>query len=514
MGLRRALTLLVLATLVPFLAFSAFAVHQSRREQSRDAEQVLLDAARALVVALDEHFDATSTALRVLGSSEQLDAGDYAAFHRQCLRALDARDEWRTISLFDVTGHRILMTSERIGAPLPGTPPALMAGFEKLVATRTPDVSDLFQSPVTGQHVVSLGVPIVRDGAVRWVISAGMTPGSLGRLATARRGHGEWKAMLLDRRGQPVGVTGTAPLAVPAEGTTEGVAHARSADGTTVLAAYSRSARFGWSAAVSAPMPGGIFEGMVRAIPSLGLAVLIVGLAGAVWAARRLSRPIEALALAAQRIGRGEAVSPVPSGVKEVAALSAALVGAGEERTRAAADLAKVTERLRILHEIDRKLVALKSPAAIAEAVLPRVRDLLGVPRVIVNLFNVEEGVVEWLAAAGRRRVYVGPRVRYSLAMAGDLAALRRGEPQVIDVDALPPSDEAKALLQSGVHVYMVVPMFAGGELIGSVSFGGETGEFPPEQVSIAQDLATQLAIAITQARLTEHAQRRAGEVG
>src|SRR5207249_7531330 len=59
MGLRRALTLLVLATLVPFLAFSAFAVHQSRREQSRAAEQVLLDAAKALVMALDEHFDAT-----------------------------------------------------------------------------------------------------------------------------------------------------------------------------------------------------------------------------------------------------------------------------------------------------------------------------------------------------------------------------------------------------------------------------------------------------------------------
>ena len=175
--------------------------------------------------------------------------------------------------------------------------------------------------------------------------------------------------------------------------------------------------------------------------------------------------------------------------------------------------LAKQAERLRILHEIDRAVITEQAPVAIAEAVLGRLRDLLGVPRAIVNLFDLETGEVEWLAAVGRHRMHLGPGVRYPLSFAGDIGALRRGEPQVIDVHALPSSPHADALLASGVQAYMVVPMRVGGELIGSVSIGGERADFPPEQVTIAQEVATQLAIAITQARLHEQVARQAAEL-
>src|SRR2546426_4241861 len=68
-----------------------------------------------------------------------------------------------------------------------------------------------------------------------------------------------------------------------------------------------------------------------------------------------------------------------------------------------------------------------ESPAAIAEAALRPLRDLLGVLRAIVNLFDLEAGEVEWLAAIGRQRMHVGPGVRYPIALMGDLEALRRG---------------------------------------------------------------------------------------
>jgi PAS domain S-box-containing protein len=175
--------------------------------------------------------------------------------------------------------------------------------------------------------------------------------------------------------------------------------------------------------------------------------------------------------------------------------------------------LANYAERLSILHDIDQAIIAGHPPAEVAETVVRRLRPLLGVPRAIVNIFDLEAGEVEWLAAAGRHRVRVGPGVRYSLQMAGDLEALKRGDPQVIDVDALPSSPEAEALLASGVHMYMVVPMIAGGELIGGLSFGGEIRHFAPEQISIAKEAATQLAIAITQARLSERVARHAEEL-
>jgi PAS domain S-box-containing protein len=175
--------------------------------------------------------------------------------------------------------------------------------------------------------------------------------------------------------------------------------------------------------------------------------------------------------------------------------------------------LARSTERLNILHEIDRAVIAADAPVAIAEAVLRRLRDLLGVPRAIVNLFDFATGEVEWLAAVGRRRMHVGPGLRFPLALMGDVEALRRGERQVIDTASLPPSPETEALLASGVDVYMVVPMIAGGELIGGLSFGGPSRDFPPEQVSIAQEAATQLAIAIAHARLYERVKRQAEDL-
>jgi GAF domain-containing protein len=119
---------------------------------------------------------------------------------------------------------------------------------------------------------------------------------------------------------------------------------------------------------------------------------------------------------------------------------------------RTAAALARSTERLTLLPEIDRALIAAKA-----------------------------------------RR-------------AGDLEAPRREEPQVVDTAALPRGPDTEALLASGVRTYMVVP-------IGSVSFGGAPDDFPPEQISIAQEVATQLAIALEQARLLARVQGQAAEL-
>ena len=197
--------------------------------------------------------------------------------------------------------------------------------------------------------------------------------------------------------------------------------------------------------------------------------------------------------------------------------LTATLAGLGglafRNERRATAALAKSTERLTILHEIDRALIAAKAPVEITEAVLPRLRDMLRVPRAIVNLFDLAAGEAEWLAAAGRRRLHLGPGVRFPLRLMGDVEALGRGELQVIDTASLPRDSHTEALLASGVHTYMVVPMIAGGELLGAVSFGGAPNDFSSEQISIAQEVAAQLAIALEQARLLERVKGQAEEL-
>lgn len=169
--------------------------------------------------------------------------------------------------------------------------------------------------------------------------------------------------------------------------------------------------------------------------------------------------------------------------------------------------------RLRILHEIDQAIATEQDPETIASAAIEPLRELLGVPRAIVNVFDLDAGEAEWLAAAGRHRTHVGPGVRYSIELLGDAEGLKRGEPQIIDTYALPAGPERDALLASGVELYMAMPMIAAGELVGAISFGGKPGPFPREQVTIAREVATQLAIALVQARLYKRVKYHAAEL-
>ena len=183
------------------------------------------------------------------------------------------------------------------------------------------------------------------------------------------------------------------------------------------------------------------------------------------------------------------------------------------ERQQSQSALAHQAERLRIVHEIDRAIISEVKPEAIAAAVLQPVRVLLDVARANINLVDREGEDVEWFASAGRNRTHIGSGLRFPAYLIGNVEALKRGEPQTIDTRALPAGKERDALLASGVHYYMAVPMISGGELIGALSFGGETNSFPKEQVTIALEVATQLAVAIGNARLYERVHRLNAEL-
>ena len=198
----------------------------------------------------------------------------------------------------------------------------------------------------------------------------------------------------------------------------------------------------------------------------------------------------------------------------ENSVLQAQVVAARESEQRLAREaLERHAERLRIVHEIDRAIVAEARPEAIAAAVLQPLRALLGVARTNINLIDLVANDVEWFASAGRHRTHIGEGLRFPTHLLGDVAALARGEAQTIDTRALPPGKERDALLETGVLHYMAVPMIAGDRLLGALSFGGERNAFPEEQVAIAREVATQLAIAISQSRLLESVRSHAAEL-
>ncbi|MDO8480001.1 MAG: cache domain-containing protein [Candidatus Rokubacteria bacterium] len=428
--------------------------------------------------------------------------------------------------------------------------------FREAMRTRQPYLSGVYVSKATQRPVVATAVPVLHaDGRVAGVLVGALSLQTMNRLVSVAA-HDDGRAIyLVDSQGRLIADSRAVVESLRdmrAEPVVQAVLSKRAGTmifrgpgrGDEMLGAYVPIKPFDWGVVVirstAAAQAPAARLGSVLIWIAVGCTVGAIAVG--VGFARRLTRPLLRLAEASKRIAAGELSTRVAvSGQDEVATLARAfnqmadavaqshqalaqraaevetmnrkLIEEAAVRQQAEAATRHQAERLAILHEIDRGLLAAETPAVIAEATLGRVRQLLGVPRAIVNLFDLEAGEVEWLAAAGRRRVHVGPGVRFPLALMGDVAALRRGELQMIDVDALPRSPEAEALLASGVHVYMVVPMIAGGELIGALSFGGGAGPFSPEQVSIASEVAAQIAIAIAQSRLYERVKRQAMEL-
>jgi signal transduction histidine kinase/DNA-binding response OmpR family regulator len=200
-----------------------------------------------------------------------------------------------------------------------------------------------------------------------------------------------------------------------------------------------------------------------------------------------------------------------------VAKRTAALTVEVTERQRAAEALRRYAERLRILQEIDRAILAEQSPAAIAQAALGHLYTLIPCWWAALSLYDwqARQGVVFASVSRGTPRFPIGTRLSLE-DREQDLAVLQSGQVYVVaDVRALTsPPATVRALRAEGLRSYIRVPLMAQGELIGSLNlWSDQVDAFSPEQVDIAREVANQMAIGIQQARLYEQVQRHAAEL-
>jgi PAS domain S-box-containing protein len=185
------------------------------------------------------------------------------------------------------------------------------------------------------------------------------------------------------------------------------------------------------------------------------------------------------------------------------------------ERKRAEEMVWRYTERLRVQLQIDRAILAARSPAEVAQAALRRLRQLATSVRASLTLFDLEANQATQLAVDLASTTALGVGTYLPLEMAGDTAELRRGRIHVVeDIRPLLHLRRAQDLHAEGVRSYMVVPLVASGELIGFLDVGSDrTGPFAPDQIELAREVADHLAVALQQARLQEQIQRHAAEL-
>jgi signal transduction histidine kinase/CheY-like chemotaxis protein len=335
--------------MIPVLVVTALLVHRVVSDNRTATERQLIQVARTQAAAVDAEIDATIRALEILAQSTRIDANDLAGFYTNARRVQVSQASWLTVILLAPDGHQVMNTNVPLQSALPAAvdPDSL----QRVLATRQPVVGTLRRG-AGGRLGMPVRVPVVRDGAVRFVLTAVITPA---RIASVVNGgqplSQEWTRAVVDRSGlilartrdpeRFVGQRATAQsLARFADGD-EGVFTDVAIDGAEVTAAFSRGPVSGWISAVAVQQS--VLDAPLRrsmtALAAVGLLLAVAGGLGVFLISRRVSHDIASAAQAAEALAAGHPVEVRRSIVTEVRSLdesltrSAALLAA-HERSR------------------------------------------------------------------------------------------------------------------------------------------------------------------------------------
>jgi signal transduction histidine kinase/ActR/RegA family two-component response regulator len=520
MRLRSHLVALVLAALVPVLGFTAFVMRENARLQLAATERGMRETAAAVARTVDKEVESAISALEALGQSEHLDTMNLVAFYALCERV--TRDQgWVNMLLFDHPGHALFQTSVPLGTPRP--PSRRPDLFNRVRDERRPAVSNLFDGALT-RHIVAVYVPVVRDGATRFVLSVGLRATNFGDLLRAQRFAPETVAVLQDRdatiiarsQGEAGLVGRRVPHPTPGQ---EGWVRGRLTEGTDVYVAFATAPLSGWRviltspvALVEAPLRRGAWQLLLGAAVASALAGGFAFVFG-----RRVAGAVGGLVRIARAVEHGEPAEPLRSGVTEVNRVA--------EQLSTAAELARAREQEAALRERQARAIA---DVAHALAASPDVDTVL---RTAVNAVR---GLVR---ADSARIALVDERgrliVRYStvfsslmppgfeiakgqgvggLAWAAGLPVRTddfRRDPRFQDSPYLPIAEG------DGIVSCMTVPIVSSGAVVG-VIYANNFSLRPftdDEQVALVT-LADHAAVAVEKARLLarEHAARAQAE--
>jgi signal transduction histidine kinase/CheY-like chemotaxis protein len=336
MALRRHLVILAALTILPLLVFATWTVLEMHREERARAERALTETARALRLAVDGELAATVAALDALATSRDLDAGNLPGFYAHASRLRQRHPGWTTIALTEPSGKEILNVLRPLGAALPPIG-GDAEDVRTVVATAKPVIGDAFVGPLSGRWVIAIRVPIIRSRQVRYVLTATVQTSELRDVLLGQRLSPEWIGTILDRnrviiartRGEEqfIGQPASDRLLRASARANEGWYRGLTKEGTSTYSAFSRSPFTGVTVALGVPsqLIEAPLERSLWRIGGSGILVLGLGVAVAVFFARRIAGPITALSVAARDIGRGAAPQSSGSTITEVNDLRSAM---------------------------------------------------------------------------------------------------------------------------------------------------------------------------------------------
>jgi PAS domain S-box-containing protein len=336
---------LVAVVMVPLLILTGVEIWRLDDSRRTLQENALLDQASDKAALIDQEFARIETAIAALSASSALEQRDFVRFEQE-MRTVSIQLGDMALGLAGAGGNQILITSWPTGEHRTGVvtgPGALTALAEGRIT-----ITNLHRSPVTGDMVTAVAVPIPLHGHVRadYVITSVMP---VERVASTIKSQPMPLSPYLDgtlldqdgvivvnpfNDGDLVGEQIHGPLLELLRETSRGfIRGGATINGQEAFFAFAKAESSGYIVAVGIPYE--IFDAPLRAAlirtVTIGAILLGAGALAAAMLARRLVGPLH-------RLAQSHAGQPVRTGVREIddLALQLHLGAAAQDRAQSA----------------------------------------------------------------------------------------------------------------------------------------------------------------------------------
>ena len=294
------LALLIAGTTLPLIIFATVLVFNDYEQERKDATERVLQTVRSIRLVLDAEMQRMTGGLQVLALTNALRNGNFDDFRRIASGVLEQYGKDGVILVSDRDGRQLFssLTSDTAGLP----PRNNREIVERVFSTKRPQYSNLFIGVVKHRWIVTVEVPVIRDGEVVYDISFSPPIDMFQAIVEKQRPGEDWTVSLLDGAGivfartpnpeATIGRRATSSLYEAMFQTSEATLSTISLDGVSLVSSFARSPLTGWTvgagiaeSSLSAPLWRNL------AITSvIGGALLLVGLAFAVRMATTIAR--------------------------------------------------------------------------------------------------------------------------------------------------------------------------------------------------------------------------------
>jgi signal transduction histidine kinase/CheY-like chemotaxis protein len=333
LSIRTRLFLLVLAVWLPAaVAFGLLAWTTYERETSA-AKETMNQQALALSQLVERELDKRGEIARTLGATAALRDGDLALFHQIATTATHGTSNW--VMLLDAT--RQLANTQ---LPFNGARALPRPDNAPLVASE-PEAFFYKTVPIQQKPVVAVLAPELAISPTRYNVAVSFSPAVIQKLLEDQQYFEMGTAAILDREHRIVarnrdpakwlGAPATGDLRHRIESGEVGFGESVTLDGIPSLTYLTRPNHYGWSTVIAIPQAvllASARKATFHALVAAGI-LLMIGLVIALYAGRRISRPILALQESAAALGRDKIPAKLITGVSEADVVSEALHEAG-----------------------------------------------------------------------------------------------------------------------------------------------------------------------------------------